>query len=138
MADYDRQRFVPPAPVAMVSIYTIDRTRSVLEVAMLIDSGADVTLIPRKCAEKLGLDGEIESGFSLQGFSGATITARIVEAELVFLGRKFRGRFPLVDEECGILGRNVLNNLSLLLDGPSLNWREEHAVGQTSSRSPIS
>lgn len=125
MADYDGKQFDPPAPVARVTVRTLDRVNILFDVPMLIDSGADVTLIPRACAEKLGLEGAVEVGLHLQGFDGGTIAAKVVEAELIFLDRNFHGHFPLIHDECGILGRNVLNNLSLVLDGPRLNWREE-------------
>jgi len=124
MADYDRQQFDPPAPVARVIIRTLDRARAISDVAMLIDSGSDMTLIPRACADQLDLRSEIEDRIRLQGFWGGDKPAEIVRAELVFLGRNFHGPFPLIDEQFGILGRNVLNRLSLLLDGPRLNWRE--------------
>ena len=123
MPDYDSQQFAPPAPVAKVIVRTLDHVDCVSDVTMLIDSGADVTLIPRVCADRLNLVGEIETGFLLQGCWGGATAAKAVDAELVFLGRNFRGRFPIIDEEYGILGRNVLNHLSLLLDGPRLNWQ---------------
>ena len=124
MPNYDGQQFDPPAPVARVTVRTLDRAHNISDVAMLIDSGADVTLIPRVCAESLELESAIETGLCLQSFDGSVTAPKVVEAELVFLGRNFHGCFPLIDEECGILGRNVLNNLSLVLDGPSLDWRE--------------
>jgi len=124
MPEYDGQQFDPPAPVARVIVRTLDHTRSVPDVAMLVDSGADVTLIPQFCAERLGLVSNIETGFFVRGFDGSPITADVVEAEIVFLERNFRGRFLLVTGQCGILGRNVLNNLALLFDGPRRNWRE--------------
>jgi hypothetical protein len=40
------------------------------------------------------------------------------------LGKTFKGRYLTLDQECGILGRDVLNHLVVLLDGPALNWRE--------------
>jgi hypothetical protein len=40
------------------------------------------------------------------------------------LGRAFRGQFLVIDQQAGILGRNILNNLALLLDGPQLTWSE--------------
>jgi hypothetical protein len=40
----------------------------------------------------------------------------------------FRGLFLVTDDECGILGRNVLNRLSLVLDGPALEWRDVTSV----------
>jgi hypothetical protein len=124
MHEYDGQQFTPPAPVVKVSIRTLDKARSISNVAMLIDTGVDVTLIPYECAQRLELVSNLETSFRLQGFDGKSIAAKAVNAELLFLGKNFHGRFLLVDGEYGILGRNVLNNLSLLLDGPRLNWRE--------------
>lgn len=47
-----------------------------------------------------------------------------ISAELQFLGKSFRGQFLLTEGWHGILGRNILNSLSLLLDGPSQKWME--------------
>ena len=62
--------------------------------------------------------------YELMGFDGTRSFAVVVELEMVFLNRIFRGRFLLIDQEIGILGRDVLNQLSLLFDGPQLIWRE--------------
>jgi hypothetical protein len=124
MPQYDRQQFDPPAPVAKVIVRTLNRARAVLEVTMLIDSGSDMTLIPRVCADQLELPSEIVDRIRLRGFWGGDKPAEVVQAELVFLGRNFHGHFPLTDGNFGILGRNVLNKASLLLDGPHLSWRE--------------
>ncbi len=125
MPDYEGQQFDPPAPVARVTIRALDGVRGLPDVAMLIDSGADVTLIPQVCAQRLGLKSEMEASVNLVGIGGTAIAAKAVKAELIFLGRNFRGRFLLIEGDYGILGRNVLNNLSLLLDGPRQNWRQE-------------
>lgn len=45
-------------------------------------------------------------------------------APLVLLQRTFRGRLLLIDQEWGILGRDILNHLSLVLDGPNQTWGE--------------
>lgn len=124
MPDYDAKQFTPPASLAMVAVRTRDRAQNVSGVPMLIDSGADTTLIPQTCAERLGLRGEPEEDLLLVGFDGSISPAKVVDAEVLFLGRTFRGQFPLIDEEVGVLGRNVLNRLSILLDGPRLSWRE--------------
>ena len=123
MPDYDGRQFDPPAPVANVLIRTPDHAKSISDVAMLIDSGADVSLIPASCADRLALQSEVEEGFALRGFDGSTSLGRAVNAEILFLGRVFRGRFLIIDQTCGVLGRNVLNHVALLLDGPRLQWR---------------
>ncbi len=124
MPEYDRQRFRPPAPMAKVIVRTLDHAQSVFDVPMLIDSGADATLIPQVCAEQLKLPSEIETRFRLQDYRGGVSAARVVDAEVVFLGHNFRGRFLVIDNEWGIVGRNMLNHLSLLFDGPHLTWQE--------------
>ena len=50
--------------------------------------------------------------------------AHSVTAELTFLGKSFRGQFLLIDSWYGVLGRNILNNLAVLFDGPSQGWME--------------
>jgi len=42
----------------------------------------------------------------------------------MFLRRTFRGDFLAIDQPWGILGRNVLNAISLILDGPRQQWDE--------------
>jgi len=44
--------------------------------------------------------------------------------ELYVLGKKFAGEYLLVDLPIGILGRNILNNIRILLDGPRAKWDE--------------
>jgi len=50
--------------------------------------------------------------------------AQMVELELVFLGKKFSGQFLLIDQPIGILGRNILNVLSITFDDPHGKWDE--------------
>ena len=62
--------------------------------------------------------------YELEAFDGSKSTAPAVTAELQFLGKSFRGQFLLVEGWHGVLGRNLLNNLSLVFDGPSRKWME--------------
>jgi hypothetical protein len=91
---------------------------------MLLDSGADVTLVPQAVVGELGLAPSAERLYELIGFDGSISFAQIVQLDLLFLGRAFRGEFLLIDQKWGILGRNILNAVPLLLDGPHLNWDE--------------
>ncbi len=48
-------RFAPLAPIATVSLTQPDSDESVEDISMLIDSGADVTLVPRSAITTLGV-----------------------------------------------------------------------------------
>lgn len=116
--------FDPPAPVARVTLREPRSTRAVSDVLMLIDSGADVTLLPERSLRHVGVDVDTGESYELIAFDGTTTLTRAVTADMVFLGRNFKGRFLLVKDECGIIGREVLNHLSIQLDGPNLSWNE--------------
>ena len=53
MPAYDTSRFNPPAPLAWVALENMESGDFVSGVPMLIDSGADVTLIPFSFTKKL-------------------------------------------------------------------------------------
>lgn len=124
MPAYDDRSFHPPAPVAVVDLYASDGSRSATEgVPVLLDSGADITLLPKAAVLALGVETLPES-YVLEGFDGRRSQAGAVQLAMVFLGRTFRGRFLLIDQPIGILGRNVLNHVRLTLDGPNRLWSE--------------
>ncbi len=124
MPAYDATLFDPPAPLAMVIVRSPTTGVSVDNVGMLIDTGADVTILPRAPVRHLVETAELAGRYELEGFDGARSHASAVRLELQFLGKVFRGQFLIVDGSHGILGRNVLNSLSLIMDGPNLIWRE--------------
>lgn len=120
----DPQRFDPPAPVASVVIRNPDLSALQSNVAMLIDSGADVTLVPMQALESLSLQPVAETRYELMGFDGTTSFAQVVRLELLFEGRTFRGQFLITQDDVGVLGRNVLNTIPLALNGPHQEWYE--------------
>jgi hypothetical protein len=123
MQAYDAARFDPPAPVALVVVKSDRLGLVVHDVPMLLDTGADVSLLPISyAAQFVSRDAE---QYELEAFDGTKSTAPAVTAELQFLGKSFRGQFLVVDGWHGVLGRNVLNNLSLLFDGPTLKWTHQ-------------
>lgn len=106
MQEYDAARFDPPAPLAIVVVKSTQLGIVVHDVPMLLDTGADVSLLPRSHA------GSLESPdarhYELEAFDGTRSSAPMVNAELELLGKTFRGQFLLIDSWHGILGRNVL------------------------------
>jgi hypothetical protein len=55
MPAYDSNLFNPPAPLARVTIRHTSSGATVSDVPMLLDTGADVTLLPQLSVEQLGI-----------------------------------------------------------------------------------
>jgi predicted aspartyl protease len=124
MPKYDAENFDPPAPVAHVTLRHPVTGASISDVPMLIDTGADVTLIPRVYLEELDAEVEDDTTYEVQGFSGESKLVGAVHLEMILLGKKFTGQFLVIDQPMGILGRNILNSISILFDGPRSKWDE--------------
>ena len=92
MPEYDGAQFTPPAPVAQVIMRSPKTDDSVPNVPMLIDTGADVTLLPRDSLSELLTSADSGDEYELEGFDGTRSLAPSVLLELRFLGRIFRGR----------------------------------------------
>jgi len=125
MPSYDASHFDPPAPVADVQLRDPARGKSASQALLLVDTGADVTLLPRAAVDRLGISPVPGQLYEVAGFNGTGSFAPVVAVDMVFLNRVFRGRYLLIDQEHGILGRDVLNHAALVLDGPRLRWMEQ-------------
>ncbi|MBX3059196.1 MAG: hypothetical protein KF770_22230 [Anaerolineae bacterium] len=124
MPNYDAERFDPPAPFAQLSLrHPINRQQST-NVFMLLDSGADATLIPRKALSSLELEVDASQVYELLAFDGTVSYASPVQLDLIFLNRVFYGRYLVVEAEWGVLGRDILNFVPVVLNGPALTWHE--------------
>ncbi|MGH7960362.1 MAG: hypothetical protein ACRERD_00865 [Candidatus Binatia bacterium] len=130
MATYDDHFFNPPAPVARVTLRDLTHSKTVSQVPMLLGSGADVTLIPHQSVLLLGVSVEPDTGYEVTGFDGRKSVAQVVNLDLLFLRRAFRGRFLVGNQDWGVVGRDVLNHVSVLLDGPRLVWDEQKTPGR--------
>jgi predicted aspartyl protease len=128
MQVYDVALFSPPAPLARVTLRDPESGAAVTDVPMLVDTGADVTLIPRSSVHQLGVVVDTDA-YELMGFDGSKSLSYSVRLNLELLGKTFKGKFLLVDQEWGLVGRDVLNHLFLLFDGPRLSWGEQRSSG---------
>jgi hypothetical protein len=124
MPAHDATHFNPPAPLARVTLRNPSTGAIASGVELLVDSGADVTLLPRQGVEGLGISLTTGRGYEIAGFDGSKSFVPAVNLEMLFLNRLFKGQYLVIDEERGILGRDVLNHIALLLDGPRLRWDE--------------
>src|SRR5215216_298286 len=107
MHPYDAAQFDPPAPLALVTIKSLELDIEIHDVPMLLDTGADVSLLPRARFEKVAAADAKQ--YELQAFDGTKSVAQAVVVEMLFLNKSLRGQFLLIDGPYGILGRNILN-----------------------------
>src|SRR5262245_58546414 len=106
MQTYDSAQFDPPAPIAHVKVTSQLLGTVIQQVPMLLDTGADVSLLPRAHVESLVSSAATE--YELEAFDGTRSMAQAVTVELEFLGKTFRGQYLLTNNWYGVLGRNVL------------------------------
>lgn len=90
MPAYNAVLFAPPAPVTQVTLGNPQTGQTVADIPLLIDSGADVTLIPQLAVDRLGLRIDSAETYELQSFDQHISTAHPVILERVFLNRTFR------------------------------------------------
>ena len=125
MPEYDAENYNPPAPVAYVTLRNPATGAVLSNVPMIIDTGSDATLLPSDVVEKLGVDAEENTGFEVQVFDGDKKFLRVAKLDLLVLDKTFRGEYLLIDRPISILGRNILNIVRILLDGPRGKWSEQ-------------
>src|SRR6266851_3419139 len=118
MPAYDTARFSPPAPVGTIEVRNPATGRAWANVPMLLDTGADVTLLPRECVNQFQILVDPSQVYELMGFDGTRSTAVAVHLDLIFLGLTFRGRFLMIEQQDGVLGRDILNHLNVGFNGP--------------------
>ncbi len=102
MPAYDTVRFDPPAPLAQIAVRNPKGGNTVSGITMLLDSGADVTLIPRSAVNALGILPAAGQVYELMGFDGTISRASVAHLDMVFLNRTIRGQFILIDQEWGM------------------------------------
>ncbi|MGN6368382.1 MAG: retropepsin-like aspartic protease [Phycisphaerae bacterium] len=124
MPNYDGLHYNPPAPVVHVTLREISSGALLPNVPLLIDTGADTTLLPKNALQRLGVQSLPNQHYQLLGFDGASSVAEAVDLDMIFLNKAYRGRYLVIDTEHGILGRDVLAGVALVLDGPQQIWSE--------------
>jgi hypothetical protein len=124
MPSYDAVRYDPPAPIAQVTLRAANGA-TVPDVLLLLDTGADTALLPRGAVARLGINPDPDLQYELIGFDGNRTKTQAVDLDMIFLQKAFRGRYLLIDDDRGILGRDVLASVTLLLNGPGQEWSQQ-------------
>ena len=110
--------YTPPAPIIQVRFGAPEESPKVGPFQALIDTGADMTLAPKAILLDVGAPSLFEAQLSSQWGELHNTVVYLID---VYIGElKLVGVHIAAEENAEeiILGRNVLNKLPLLLDGP--------------------
>jgi hypothetical protein len=77
MPPYDATQFEPPAPLARVTLRNPKNGSTSSDIPMLLDTGADVSLIPHAILRALDLSASQDRLYELISFDGSTSTLRL-------------------------------------------------------------
>ncbi len=107
----------PPAPVVPVRIAAPGRPEHGIAVPALVDSGADLTVVPVSVAAVADLTpiGRV----NVEGVAGTVARAAVYAAEIEINGVREIAEVIALGGQT-LLGRNLLNRWVLVLDGPRL------------------
>jgi predicted aspartyl protease len=112
---YD-ERLDPPAPIVPARVAGRAGEDAVM-LPMLVDTGADGTLVPAQIVRRLGLPPV--DVVAVSGVDGLKQRATVHLASVQLGELRVNARIIAFADEA-ILGRDVVNQLSVTLDGPSL------------------
>lgn len=117
MISYDSENFAPPAPVAFVKLINPVTGQATPDVPMLLDSGADITVLPAAAVSRIGVipEGEIAT----QVYNGQPFMSKVARLHIKLGKARYPGEYVVAEQaEVGFLGRDVLNSLVVELQGP--------------------
>lgn len=109
--------FFPPAPVVPVVFVVLPHEAKSAEVSALLDTGADVTIVPKRLLQSVGarpLD-----FLRIRSYIGEQRSVRSYAVDVIVNGITLPGIEIIGDDVPEPLrGRDVLNRLRIVLDGP--------------------
>lgn len=110
---YD-DRYEPPAPVLPVLI-SAPNAPGGIGVSALVDSGADVSVVPADVIRALGLP--IVAWTEVRGYDGTSRRTEVHAATMQVEGLRTIVEVIGLGNEA-LIGRDVLNQVRIVLDGP--------------------
>jgi predicted aspartyl protease len=110
--------YTPPAPSLPVTFGLVGERPTFGPYDALVDSGADMTIVPRRLLVQWGIPSRFDARLRGQWDERRMVQLYLVDVQIgdVRLPSVYVAGDP--EETEIILGRNILNKLPLLLDGP--------------------
>ncbi len=110
--------YFPPIPVFSVHLAPVGEAPQIGPLTAIVDTGADATIVPLKYLDEMDIPADYPA--QLRGPWGNARLVQVYTIDLIISDMRLPG-LEIVGDEMGnevILGRNILNRLILLLDGP--------------------
>lgn len=110
--------YFPPMPALEIRLGYPEESLRLGPVVAILDTGADGTMVPQEWLDRIGAP--LVDKVRVRGHWSDWRTAKVFTVDLG-IGEVLLPSVEVVGDETGdevILGRNVLNRLKLLLDGP--------------------
>ena len=128
---YQSVGYILPIPILAVRFYRLGEAVVSDPYAAVVDTGADMTVAPAEILIDLQAQGVQETNLVSQWGDVHPVVLYLVDLEIE--GQLFPGVTVAGDETTDeiILGRNLLNRLSIFLDGPR---QQTHLVDDASLR----
>lgn len=114
---YNHSRYSPAAPVVRVTVRNPADSTKQVTTDVLVDTGADITCIPKALIKVIG--GEPASAYSVFGINEVSlgfVDSYFLEFEIAS-AKKLVEVLAIGDEP--IVGRNLINEFIVELDGPA-------------------
>lgn len=113
------QRYSPPIPAIEIALSIPESDAFIGPLFAVLDTGADASIVPQEYLKKVGA--VIVDEANLRSYWGDSQRVYIYQVDLRVNGQLIPD-VEVVSDERGqdiLLGRDVLNQLCLLLDGPT-------------------
>ena len=119
---YDEANEDPPAPFVSVQVRHAARPERTLNLRAKVDTGADISAVPESAALALQLR---EAGrLQAIGFDGRVQQVVVYAAQIDLpAGESVQLNVLPIPADYALIGRDALNLLRLLLDGPPSPWK---------------
>jgi len=122
MPTYRNQSNSPSAPYANVVFRATDGSAKLENIQMLLDTGADISVVPLPVLTHLGASVTPGKSIEIESYDGTKTYVHVAILTMEFCNLLFTGQFIALNQSEGIIGRDVLNRLNVNFNGPSLTW----------------